>query len=372
LLFSYFRNRAVIERAIDLAAARSVKPRYRRLLAMVITQGWFQTGIQMESAVNIAVSYASEKYGRSPAGFINALLRAVFQTGIDAVKAKLSPAEQLNLPEIIYSRWNSRWNKAEIGAIASQIQKQPLLTFRTCGEFSPEELESVGAVPVLELPWLPERWHFYESASPVTLFKTDWLEKGRIYIQDPATAFAPSLPEINGGERIADLCCAPGGKSLMLAERLNGSGELIAADKSERRQRLTADNFKRHGLDCKILIASAAEPPFEKNSVDIVLLDVPCSNTGVFRRRPDALWRFSGQSLADTVKVQRTILDASAPVVKSGGQLVYSTCSVEPEEDELQVSEFLLRHPDFKLKTQQLIMPGEKNDGGFAALLLRQ
>lgn len=372
LLFSYFRNRAVIERAIDLAAARSVKPRYRRLLAMVITQGWFQTGIQMESAVNIAVSYASEKYGRSPAGFINALLRAVFQTGIDAVKAKLSPAEQLNLPEVIYSRWSSRWNKTEIAGIASQIQKQPLLTFRTCGEFSPEELESVGAVPVLELPWLPERWHFYESASPLALFKTDWLEKGRIYIQDPATAFAPSLPEINGGERIADLCCAPGGKSLMLAERLNGSGELIAADKSERRQRLTADNFKRHGLNCKILIASAAEPPFEKNSVDIVLLDVPCSNTGVFRRRPDALWRFSAQSLADTVKVQRTILDASAPVVKSGGQLVYSTCSVEPEEDELQVAEFLLRHPDFKLKTQQLIMPGEKNDGGFAALLLRQ
>ena len=372
LLFSYFRNKAVIDRAIDLAAERSVKPRYRRLLSMVITQGWFQTGIQMESAVNIAVSHVSEKYGRSPAGFINALLRTVFQNGIDNVKTKLSPAEQLNLPAVIYARWSSRWNKDEISAIAAQMRKQPLLTFRTCGEFSPAELESVSALPVQDLPWLSARWRFYESANPVLLFKTDWLEKGRIYIQDPATAFAPSLPEINGGERIADLCCAPGGKSLMLAERLNGSGELIAADKSERRQRLTADNFKRHGLSCKTIIASATEPPFEENSFDIVMLDVPCSNTGVFRRRPDALWRFSGQSLADTVKVQKTILDASAGIVKTGGQLVYSTCSIEAEEDELQISTFLLRHPDFKLKTQQLITPGEKNDGSFAALLVRQ
>ena len=368
LLFTYFRNKALIDRAIDSTAERSVKPRYRRLLSAVITQGWFQTGIQMESAVNIAVGYATEKYGKSPAGFINALLRAVFQNDMEPVKAKLSPAERLNLPSVIYSRWSSRWSESEIAEIASQMRSQPLISFRTRGVFSPEELESVSAVPVEGLPWL-ERWHFYESANTGALFRTDWLEKGRIYIQDPATAFAPSLPEINGGERIVDLCAAPGGKSLMLAERLGGRGELIAADKSERRKRLTADNFKRHGLDCKIVTASAAEPPFDKHSFDIVLIDVPCSNTGVFRRRPDALWRFSGQSLADVVKIQKAIFDAAATLVKPGGQLVYSTCSLEREEDESQVDSFISTHQDFKLKTRQLIMPSAKNDGGFAALL---
>ncbi|MFA6480154.1 MAG: RsmB/NOP family class I SAM-dependent RNA methyltransferase [Victivallaceae bacterium] len=370
VLFTYFRNKALIDRTIDSTAERGVKPRYRRLLSVVITQGWFQTGIQMESAVNIAVSYAAEKYGKSPSGFINALLRAVFQNGIEAVRAKLSPAERLNLPSGVYSRWSSRWSEDEITAIAEQMRTQPLITFRTCGAFSREELESVSAVPVEGLPWL-ERWHFYESAQPGVLFRTDWLEKGRIYIQDPATAFAPSLPEISGGERIVDLCAAPGGKSLLLAERLGGSGELIAADKSERRQLLTADNFKRHGLDCKIVTASATEPPFERSSFDIVLIDVPCSNTGVFRRRPDALWRFSGQSLADVVKVQRAIFDAASTLVKPGGQLVYSTCSLELEENELQVAAFAAGHQDFKLKTQQLIMPSGKNDGGFAALLAR-
>ncbi len=370
VLFTYFRNKALIDRAIDSTAERGVKPRYRRLLSVVITQGWFQTGIQMESAVNIAVSYAAEKYGKSPSGFINALLRAVFQNGIEAVRAKLSPAEKLNLPSVVYSRWSSRWSEDEITAIAEQMRTQPLITFRTCGVFSREELESVSAVPVEGLPWL-ERWHFYESAQPGALFRTDWLEKGRIYIQDPATAFAPSLPEIKGGERIVDLCAAPGGKSLLLAERLGGRGELIAADKSERRQLLTADNFKRHGLDCKIVTASATEPPFERSSFDIVLIDVPCSNTGVFRRRPDALWRFSGQSLADVVKVQKAIFDAASTLVKPGGQLVYSTCSLELEENELQVAAFAAGHQDFKLKTQQLIMPSGKNDGGFAALLAR-
>jgi 16S rRNA (cytosine967-C5)-methyltransferase len=370
LLFTYFRNKALIDHAIDSTAERGVKPRYRRLLSVVITQGWFQTGIQMESAVNIAVGYAAEKYGKSPAGFINALLRAVFQNGIETVRAKLSPAEKLNLSSAIYSRWSSRWSEDEITAIASQMRAQPLIAFRACGAFLPEELESVSAVPVKGLPWL-ERWHFYESARPGALFKTDWLEKGRIYIQDPATAFAPSLPEINGGERIADLCAAPGGKSLMLAERMGRRGELIAADKSERRQRLTADNFKRHGLDYKIVIASATEPPFEKNNFDIVLIDVPCSNTGVFRRRPDVLWRFSDQSLADIVKVQKAIFDAAAILVKPGGQLVYSTCSLELEENELQVASFVSSHQDFKLKTQHLIMPSVQNDGGFAALLAR-
>lgn len=370
LLFTYFRNKALIDRAIDSTAERSVKPRYRRLLSAVITQGWFQTGIQMESAVNVAVSYAAEKYGKSPAGFINALLRAVFQNGIEAVRAKLSPAEKLNLSPAVYARWKSRWNEDEIVAIASQMRSQPLLSFRVCCAFSPEELESVSAAPVEGLPWLTQ-WHFYETAQPGALFRTDWLEKGRIYIQDPATAFAPSLPAINGGERIVDLCAAPGGKSLMLAERLGRRGELIAADKSERRQRLTADNFKRHGINHKIVTASATEPPFEQSSFDIVLIDVPCSNTGVFRRRPDALWRFSDRSLADIVKTQKAIFDAAATLVKPGGQLVYSTCSLEPEEDELQVSAFISSHPEFKLKMRQLIMPGGKNDGGFAALLAR-
>jgi 16S rRNA (cytosine967-C5)-methyltransferase len=370
LLFTYFRNKALIDHAIDCTAERSVKPRYRRLLSAVITQGWFQTGIKMESAVNIAVSYATEKYGKSPAGFINALLRAVFQNGIEAVRAKLSPAEKLNLSAAVYSRWRSRWSEAEIAAAALQMHTQPLIAFRTCGAFSREELESVSAVPIEGLPWL-DQWHFYESAQPGALFRTDWLEKGRIYIQDPTTAFAPSLPEINGGERIVDLCAAPGGKSLMLAERLGGRGELIAADKSERRQRLTADNFKRHGINYKIVTASATESPFEQSSFDIVLIDVPCSNTGVFRRRPDALWRFSDQSLADVVKVQKAIFDSAATLVKPGGQLVYSTCSLELEENEQQVASFVAGHQDFKLKKQQLIMPSGKNDGGFAVLLAR-
>jgi 16S rRNA (cytosine967-C5)-methyltransferase len=100
------------------------------------------------------------------------------------------------------------------------------------------------------------------------------------------------MVEIKGGERVLDMCAAPGGKSLILAERLNGSGELVAADRSAKRQELTRENFESRNLNCEIIVGSANELRFSAESFDIILADVPCMNTGVFRHKSDALWRF--------------------------------------------------------------------------------
>ena len=130
------------------------------------------------------------------------------------------------------------------------------------------------------------------------------------------------------------------------------------------------ENFTRLGLESvKTAEADAVHPPFEAASFDLVFLDVPCSNTGVPRRRPDALRRFNAKRLNEVAALQKQILNAQIRLVKPGGHLLYSTCSVEAEEDELQVAAFLAAHPECGLISQRRLLPALRHDGAFAALI---
>ena len=132
------------------------------------------------------------------------------------------------------------------------------------------------------------------------------------------------------------------------------------------------ENFKRLRVKANTICADALNPDFENESFDLVFLDVPCTNTGVMRRRPDAAWRFSTNRLEDTAKLQRKILNAMAPLVRSGGILLYSTCSIEQEEDQLQVERFVQEHPEFELEESQLLLPDFMHDGAFAARMRKR
>jgi 16S rRNA (cytosine967-C5)-methyltransferase len=128
-----------------------------------------------------------------------------------------------------------------------------------------------------------------------------------------------------------------------------------------------------HGLDVAALLAGdAARPPFGDQVFDAVLLDVPCTNTGVIRRRPDVRWTFSEEKQRELSVLQLRILCGAAPLVRRGGRVVYSTCSIEPDENDDVVNAFLEKHPEFTLGTRRLLMPGDVNDGAFACVLSRQ
>jgi 16S rRNA (cytosine967-C5)-methyltransferase len=147
---------------------------------------------------------------------------------------------------------------------------------------------------------------------------------------------------------------------------------ITAADKSEKRLAQMQENFQRLKVKANTVCADALTPEFEKETFDLVFIDAPCTNTGVMRRRPDAAWRFSGNRLEDTAKLQRKILNALAPLVRKGGILLYSTCSIEPEEDGLQVERFISEHPEFELEDSQLLLPDFMHDGAFAARLRKR
>jgi 16S rRNA (cytosine967-C5)-methyltransferase len=370
LLFEYFRNKALVDRLISIKCSRAPKPRYRRLLAIVLTQCFFQDGIRPESAVNVAVDMARKKFGKSNSGFINGVLRNTLRDGIQEHQKQMEENPLLYFPKILQKRWKNNFDLDILSSMSSALLTGAPLTFRITGEVKQEDLDFIKAEEIPLLDWAPEQ-RYFSAGDRKALFKKDLLKQGKIYIQDPAASMAPSIIEINGGERILDMCAAPGGKTLILAERLKskGGGKLVAADRSAKRQELTKENFACRNLDCDIVSGTAEELNLLSESFDIILADVPCTNTGVFRHKVDALWRFTEKSLSDTVKLQRGILEAACRLIAPGGKIVYSTCSIEAEENSLLIQEFLAENPGFKLLKERLILPNAERDGAFAAVI---
>lgn len=372
VLFNYFRYKSLIDQEIRAHVKRGVKPALRRLLAATLTQCFFQTGIAAESAVNVAVDMARRRHGNTAAGFVNAVMRNAGRGDFPqrcAAVVESSPVKLL--PEIIRRRWKRQFSTEEAERLSRLLLSQAPLSFRDCGQpLSDAELEELAAVRV-SLPWLKQS-RFYECEDAQSLFSGALLESGRIYIQDPSSALFAELAELSPDERILDLCAAPGGKSLLMAEKLGTAGTLTAADRSERRQQLTRENFQARNLSHRIIVGNAAELPLEPASYTLVLADAPCSNTGVFRRRPDALWRFSEKRLVALAEAQRAILEAAARFTASGGRLIYSVCSIEPEEGHDQVEQLIRRMPGFSLQAEKLLLPELRHDGGYVAVLLKQ
>ena len=199
--------------------------------------------------------------------------------------------------------------------------------------------------------------------------------EGDFIVQDPGTRIAVDLLDPKPGERILDACAAPGGKTVQIAWR---GAEVTACEVNPKRRRRLEENLARLKLGVEVIpeLPSLPEnfqlPTSNFKLFHKALVDAPCSNTGVLRRRPDARWNWSEEKLAALVKLQAEILDACASRVAPGGTLVYSTCSNEPEENEAQVAAFLARHPDFSLEESRESIPYESGtDGAFAARLKR-
>lgn len=194
-------------------------------------------------------------------------------------------------------------------------------------------------------------------------------DDGEFIVQDPGTALAVKLLDPKPGERILDACAAPGGKTVQIAWR---GAEVTACEVNPARRRRLEENLKRLKLGSVAVVDSFLPSSFSVVPFSKVLVDAPCSNTGVLRRRPDARWNWSLERLSSVVKLQAEILDKAAALVAPGGTLVYATCSNEPEENAEQVAAFVSRHPEFTLAASDEAVPHVAGcDGAFAAALVR-
>ncbi len=370
LLYTYFRNRALIEYTVA-KFAKDVNPKFMRIMSVAVTEAWYHTGIPKEMAVNFAVDHARRRYGAKPAGFINAVLRKVAALDPEILEREAPIEIQLNLPPVLFQRWKRHFHEAEIAKFAKILREKPQFTFRLLKDIPESELKDAGCTEV-KADFDLSTFRFYKTGNPDAVFRNRWLDDGKIYVQDPVTVLSALTLNPRKGETVADLCSAPGGKTLAIAELMGGEGVIIAADSSFDRHRKTVANFARSGFgNISVIVSSAEKSSLKTSGFDAVLLDVPCSNTGVGRHKPDALWRFSEKKLKELVNGQRKILDGASSLVKPRGRIVYSTCSIENEENAMQIKKFVSENKDFILKEEKQILPSENNDGAYVALLSR-
>lgn len=202
------------------------------------------------------------------------------------------------------------------------------------------------------------------------------LAEGKVYMQDPSTATAPRLLAPQPGQRVLDACAAPGGKTAFLAQLMNNTGEIIATDAAASRLRRLEGNLERLGVTNAHIEqhdwAEDAVPAFVGEGFDRILLDVPCSNTGVMRRRVDVRWRLTPEDMVEQTQTQERLLRNCLRALKPGGILVYSTCSIEPAENEQLVARVLESMSGFEpVKVRQTFPPEDQMDGAFAAAIRR-
>jgi 16S rRNA (cytosine967-C5)-methyltransferase len=223
-----------------------------------------------------------------------------------------------------------------------------------------------------------ERLPDYANFVRLKSLLTEALATGHCYIQDPSTALACRLLDPKPGERVLDACAAPGGKTAFLAELMQNQGEILACDRDASRIDTLEDNLERLG----VAIGRVAQHDWTSDQplpealgalpFDRILIDAPCSNTGVMRRRVDLRWRLSPKDFSRMQQEQLRILRAVIPLLKTGGVLVYSTCSIEPEENEGVVAAILREFSFLKLAGQDSVLPFRDGfDGAYAARIMR-
>ena len=304
------------------------------------------------AAVNETVAAAKmgdrgKRLDRVVNGVLRNLLRR--RAEFEAKLAAAPLAERESFPNALVSRWTERYG-AEGAEKLARWHNTPAET------------------------WLARKGSFEKLPRGEKVADQPGFAEGDFIVQDPATAGAVDLLDAAPGLSVLDFCAAPGGKTVQIAWRMGGprscaaAGMIVAQEVNPKRLARLKENLVRMKLDN----VTAVQKVEDGKLFDRVLVDAPCSNTGVIRRRPDARWRWNADHLAQLVALQREILEAAAAHVKPGGRLVYSTCSNEPEENAEQVAAFLAAHPDFTEVDRRESVPFETGyDGAFACALVR-
>ena len=355
LVYGMLRRRAWID-AVLSARVRGglarLDPDLIDLLRLGVYQLLFMRSVPAYAAIAQTVELTKARHGIGASKLANAVLRRVDreqETLEVALPLPTDPVEALALhhshPRWLVARWVGRWGAEETQRLLIANNTEPPTVLRPYGivhEQLEASLESAG-VRVDEVPLVRDSIQLRES---VSLTELGAFRQGLFFVQDPASTLVTQYASIPTGATVADLCAAPGGKTLELSRT---ASVVIAADRAAGRIERTLANFRRvEARNIQSVIADARHPAIRP--VDVVLLDVPCTGTGTFRRHPDARWRLKISDLAVMAALQRSILRAAASVVKPGGLLVYSTCSLEPEENDAQIESFLAENPEWRLE----------------------
>lgn len=356
IFYGTLRNLYLLDELIDRLRNGKIKPFTQNLLRTGLYQ-LFKTGIAEHAAVNETVQIA-RKHEKN---LVNAILRNAqrSRSELEKVIEELPLEDRFSHPEFFIERWTAQHGEEAAAALCEWNNTPPKVFARIQDEERFNRVRSSiepssfveGHPDFFEVDGQPDR---------------EWLDEGLIYIQDPSTSLACHLLDPQPGEDILDACAAPGGKTALLSKLMNGEGTILAADLSEKRLEQLEENLKRLRVSnavCRQI--DWQEPPADLPKFDAILLDVPCSNTGVMRRRVDVRWRLQPYDFGRQTKVQAELLANAATHLKPGGRIVYSTCSIDREENE-----DIVEKSGFRIEKTVRSLPWQDGfDGAFACLL---
>jgi 16S rRNA (cytosine967-C5)-methyltransferase len=362
-------------------AGRQQKPMLEILLQLGLYQIFWLDRIPDHAAVHETVESARRAGFGPQTGFVNAVLRGYLREheatrDLLAGLAVSQPHLGYSHPEWLVSRWLQRYG-AENATHLLQWNNTPPPVYARVNtlKIDPGALLEQWRQEGVEydLPqrdWFEQNLVFELKAHP-SLADLPSFKEGWFYIQDPSTLVAVRELNPQPGERILDFCAAPGGKTTYIAQQVRDEAEIVAQDITPERIQLVQENCARLGVTSVKTVFPETHSSGTM-SYDRVLVDAPCTNTGVLRRRVDLRWRIRPEEIQRLRRTQRDVLFRAAPFVKHRGTLVYSTCSLEPEENGELVEEFLRQHPEFRLLNSRDLLPfRDKVDGAFVATLVR-
>lgn len=320
------------------------------LLRLGAYQMLYMRSVPAYAAIGQTVELVKQRHGVGAARLANAVLRRLDREGeVHPGEVPADPIDALAMaeshPRWLVARWVARWGEADTRLLLQANNTEPPLVARpvhAVREQVEAMLEAAG-VDVADAPLVPDSIALDNVGSLTALGA---FTQGLMHLQDPASTLVTRYAAFPEGAVVADVCAAPGGKAVELSR---SASLVLASDSSYSRLRKVRENIERMDLPTLLpYVADARKPALRR--VDAMLIDAPCTGTGTFRRHPDARWRLKLSDLAVMPAIQREILRSAASVVAPGGLLVYSTCSLETEENDAQVERFLSEQPEWALE----------------------
>ncbi len=350
-LIEYYANRKVT--GLDVAV--------RLILRLGLYQLRFLSRVPASAAVNESVNLVNFARLRSAGGLVNAVLRrATREPDLDPAKTINDPIEKTAVatshPAWLIERWTKAFGREEAEAFARSNNEPAPVAFRVVkhrGQSSEviEQLRRSGA-GLIPSRIVSGAWRISGGASLLS----ELVAEGQVYLQDEASQLVAGVLRAEPGHRVLDLCAAPGSKTTQIADATSDSATIVASDVHEHRLRTVIHTAKSHGLSSIHCVAldGLQALPLAENAFDRVLVDAPCSGTGTLRRNPEIRWRISPADIQDLSQRQKQLLFNAAGTVKPGGRLIYSTCSVEIDENEDVRQTFLENNQSFRPTELQL------------------
>ncbi len=364
-----------------------MKPVIRNIMRMSVYQLKYMDSVPASAACNEAVKLAKRKGFSSLSGFVNGVLRNIARN-LDQItypKEEEDPVQFLSvcysMPEWIVTKWIRDYGMEQTKeTLSAFLTDAPIMIRTNCTKISPDALEERlksehVTVKKVTLEDAKELDYAFLISDFDYLNALPSFQEGLFYVQDISSMMVAEYADPKEGDVVVDVCAAPGGKSIHIAEKLNGTGMVFARDLTEYKVSLIEENIARHQLanikaqqqDALVLDESMI------GKADIVVADLPCSGLGVMRKKTDIKYKMDEAKQKDLEKLQREMLAVVHKYVRAGGTLLYSTCTINRGENEENAAWFLKEYPEFELvKSKQFFPKKEYGDGFFLAKFIRK